>query len=95
MIKRTRKVHAGFEEMMILRKRMDYVDWHHLPKLFQKWQYFYEKDGKKMDCVQFASDMYDGMDFEIYGAIEDVERFSSLEEAEKRIEEVLGDKIER
>jgi len=93
MIKRTRRVHPGFEEMEEARKKMDYEQWRMLPKLFQKWQYFYEKDGKKMDCVEFASNMYDGYDFEIYGVIEDVERFQSLEEAQKRIEEVLGDKI--
>ncbi len=92
MIKRTRKVHPGFKEWEQVYKKSGNSKYE-IPFLFQKWQYFYEKDGKKMDCVQFASHMYQGLDFEIYGVIEDVERFDSLEDAEKRIEEVLGDKI--
>ena len=93
MIKRTRRIHAGYREWI---KSELNVSSNLLPKfMFQKWQYIYKKGDKMMDCAVFASWMYDGWDYEIYGVVDDVERFESLEEAEKRIEEVMGDKIKR
>jgi len=90
VIKRTKKEHSGYTEWVDIEpaKRVG------VPLLFQRWQYFYTKGKKQMDCVQFNSKMYEGMDFEIYGElIEDVERFSTLAEAESRIEELFKDRI--
>ena len=92
MIKRIRKEHSGYTEW---KKIADLGDIK-IPALFQRWQYFYTKGKIQMDCVQFASRMYEGSDFEIYGSlIEDVERFETLEKAEVRIEELFGDKIKK
>jgi len=95
MIKRTRRVHGGYSEWQKAVDENPAKSRWNFNLMFQKWQYFYKKGGRSMDLVQFCSHMYDGRDFEIYGVIDDVERFTSMEEAEKRIEEVLGDKIQR
>ena len=93
MIKKIRKEHPGFTEWKKIRYSVGLENV--ASQMFQRWQYFYTKGKKQMDCVEFTSRLYDGMDFEIYGSlIEDVERFSTLAEAEKRIEELYGDKIE-
>jgi len=91
MIKKTKKEHSGYTEWKKVRTiKTDFT----VPLMFQRWQYFYKKGKKQMDCVQFSSHMYEGFDFEIYGnMIDDVERFETLQKAETRIEQLFGDKI--
>ena len=63
--------------------------------VFEKWQYIYSENDKKISLIQFTSRMYGEYCWEICQVdrktqlFEDVERFKSKEEAEKRINELL------
>jgi hypothetical protein len=88
-IKVTKREHPGYQEYILGKKT-----WSQMPCLFGQWQYLYESDKGMMDAVFLPNYFMDGKDFwEIYcqkgNLIEDIERYDTLEEAEKRIEELL------
>ena len=65
--------------------------------IFEKWQYIYSENDNKISLVQFTSRMYGEYCWEIYQIkgktqlFEDVERFKSKEEADKRIKQLFGE----
>lgn len=77
-------------------------------KIVGQWQYLYSNDKGQISCVQLYGyplgeglDNWDSFQWELYQQkgkqrlIEDVERFDTKEEAEKRIEGLLGEKIKK
>lgn len=88
MIKR---VHHGFQEFEDARKKHPTFD---VPAIFEKWQYIYSQDDIQFSLVQFTPRMYDKYCWEIYqlkgkSLLDDVERFTSKDEAEAKINTLL------
>ena len=89
--------------MVVKRRHPGYIEYEYaknrgswpieIPALFGEWQYWYKSPKGEIDAVFLPNHLRDGVDFwEIYSngtLFEDVERFTTLEEAEKRIEELL------
>jgi hypothetical protein len=71
---------------------MDMLGRNVLPSLIGQWQYFYENEKTKISLVELPNYFLDGKTiWEICGGglTEDVEKFATKEEAEKRIYELL------
>ena len=64
-----------------------------ISQLVGKWQYIYNSEKGEISLIKLINYFGDGIDFwEIYSCgdlFEDVERFKSKKEAEKRIKELL------
>ena len=91
LIKIEKRIYNGWTEMDKAYKRNPQFD---VKPIFKKWQYIYSKDGNKISLVQFTQRMYGKHCWEIYQLngsklLEDVERFTSKNEAEIRIEELM------
>lgn len=69
-----------------------------LQQMFEKYQYIYSQDDNEISLIQFTPRIYDKFCWEIWQIkgktelFEDVERFVSKEDAEKRIKELLEPK---
>lgn len=65
-------------------------------EVFRQWQYIYSYGDVKISLIQFARRMYFPSNWEIYQVagkpqlLEDVERFHTRADAEKRIKELFG-----
>ena len=95
MIKVEKKIHKGWQELESLRKEQPDL----FPSIIGKDHFTYEANKGKISLITLPDYMYDGKTlWEIYclkgDLFEDCERFDSQKEAEKKIEELLGDKIE-
>jgi len=70
-----------------------------LPRIFGDWQYIYTGKKGQISLVELIDYYGDGIDrWEIYSLqgelFDDVERFKSKEEAERRIKELLGEEVQ-
>jgi hypothetical protein len=73
-------------------KTLDMLQRNTMPSILGQWQYFYENEKTKISLVELPNYFLDGKDiWEICGGglTEDVEKFRTKEEAEKRIYELL------
>lgn len=85
-IKVKKRVHTLYQEWLDSGKAFR--------KLVSKWQYFYSSEKGAISMVRFLNYLSEGDNFwEIYSLkgdlFEDVERFKTKKEAEKRIEKYL------
>ena len=89
---KSRRIHPIWHEMKIMKQRFP-----KLPSSFGKWQYWYRsKTGKLVDCIElsYTEEIYGFIQWEICSPthfFDGPERYRSLQEAEKRIIELLTD----
>jgi hypothetical protein len=91
-IKKTKKIHEGYKNYEVLLKsgkiNKDF-------QIFEKYQYFYTSKKGKISLIQFSNNLllYSPYNWEIYclegNLFEDVERFKTQKDAEKRIRGLL------
>jgi hypothetical protein len=102
-MKITKKIHKGWEEWLRFVNKKDQVvqdflqKYPHKAGYFGKWQYIYESEKGMISLIKLLNyDFMTGKDvWEIYELsanklFEDVKRFRTKKEAEKRIRELLG-----
>ena len=87
-MKITQKIHKIFEELEKLKEEEKEI------KIVGKWQYIYENEKGEISLIELPNYFLDNKTlWEIYclkgGLFDDVERFESKKEAEKRIKELL------
>lgn len=98
MIKVTKRVHNGWIEWEKIRSNPEFQKQFpaHPNGMFGKWQYIYSSDKGEISLVQLLNYSFDNNEdvWEIYELsanklFEDVKRFRTKKQAEKRIKELL------
>lgn len=102
MIKKTKRIHQIWKEYEAMPE--EFKKDKKIHQLTGKWQYIYETEKGEISLVELFGHVFSNFSdwttpmFEIYSLkgdlFEDCERFPKFEEAEKTIEQILGDKIE-
>jgi len=85
-----KKIHAGWTEYQNTDEKFK----NSFKPIFHKWQYIYKDDDMSISLVKFER-FYDEAPWEIYqltgkSLFDDVERFKTKKDAEKRIKELFG-----
>ncbi len=88
----SRRQHPIWDNWFRIKEKLPYYD----RPLVGRWQYIYESEKGKISLIELPNYFHDGVTlWEIYclegDVFEDIERFGSKEEAEKRIFELLDE----